>query len=170
MWRLNLRQYYKHGSNWMKWRTFAVTRDWSLDVARVSCGCKISKLWFATRNGQRWSNYVYISYISNIIKLYQTTPYFTVSFDPYPCDIMWRCRPPLQVISVEQVLQHENLEENDLKSLLCSSYHFGEVGWFFGWCNGSASARRCKLKNMAMSETISTIFIGKIQQYTAKQW
>jgi hypothetical protein len=26
------------------------------------------------------------------------------------------------------------------------------------------------LKNMAMSETNSTIFIGKIQQYTLKQW
>ena len=71
MWRLNLRQYYKHGSNWMKWRTFAVTGDWSLDVARVSCGCKISKLWFATLNGQRWSNYIYIyQTISNY------TPYF----------------------------------------------------------------------------------------------
>ena len=104
--------------------------------------------------------------------LYQTISNYSIflSFDPYPCDIMWRCRPPLQVISVEQVLQHENLEENDLKSLLCSSYHFGEVGWFFGWCKWSASARRCKLKNMAMSETNSTIFIGKIQQYTLKQW
>jgi hypothetical protein len=26
------------------------------------------------------------------------------------------------------------------------------------------------LKNMAMSETNSTIFIGKIHQYTLKQW